>query len=111
MVDLYGNQKAVWELAIRYCERSYLMKRQAKKVISEVEHRFAGQFRFVMISDPTMVRACEVFLAKRKTIPELNEKSFNQMMSPRSTLEKTTERPDEEEHIEFSIDVMDADST
>ena len=38
MVNLYGNQKAVWELAIRYCEHSYLMKKQAKKVMNQVEH-------------------------------------------------------------------------
>ena len=110
MVNLYGNQKAVWELAIRYCGHSYLMKKQAKKVMNQVELEFSGQFRFAMISDPGMVRACEVFLAKRKSIPEQNGKGFNQMMSPRNSLENV-ERQEEEEQIQFSIDVMETDST
>ena len=63
-----------------------------------------------MISDSSMVRACEGFVAKRKSIPEHNGKSFNQMMSPRNTLENV-ERPDEEEQIQISIDVMETDST
>ena len=36
MVDLQGNQKAIWELAVRYNASSYFVKRKASKVLKRV---------------------------------------------------------------------------
>ena len=66
MVELKGNQKALWELTIRYCQEWTLIKRHVLKVVERVKMWHEMDFRFVLIPDPRITNDFEVYLAKRK---------------------------------------------
>jgi hypothetical protein len=66
MVELFGNQKALWELTIRFCRDWKLIKRAVLKVVDRVKKWHANEYRFVLIPDPRIHADFEVYLARRK---------------------------------------------
>lgn len=66
MVELFGNQKALWELTIRYCRNWTLIKKAVMKLVARVKKWHANEYRFVLIPDSRINADYEVYLAKRK---------------------------------------------
>lgn len=103
MVELIGNEKALWELTFRYCSDWSWTKRSVLKVVNRVKNWHGKDFRFVLIPDPRIEHNFEVYLARRKT----KQKKLQDQTNPGPI--KNQKSMESQETLELNISAADGE--
>ena len=64
LVEVFGNEKAEWEINVRYCATLWY-RRNVEALMKRVKQWYDETFTFVLIKDADLKGNLEVYIAKK----------------------------------------------